>query len=149
MRYRSFENGEIGKKFFFCISVSRPDDVSNPHSQPHFRPKQNITKRTPDAIGQWSTRTQTLLHPPRSEGAAVWGSFLWHQVFSFDGVAEFGDRVLVGDSIRRDIVPAKALGMLVVHAVYGDRNFHEEERDGADFVISGIGDVIGVIGREE
>jgi putative hydrolase of the HAD superfamily len=79
----------------------------------------------------------------------VWGSFLWHQVFSFDGVAEFGDRVLVGDSIRRDIVPAKALGMLVVHAVYGDRNFHEEERDGADFVISGIGDVIGVIGREE
>jgi hypothetical protein len=25
----------------------------------------------------------------QSEGAAVWGSFLGHQVFSFDGVAEY------------------------------------------------------------
>jgi len=41
------------------------------------------------------------------------------------------ETMLVGDSIRRDIVPAKALGMLAVHAVYGDRNFHEGERDGA------------------
>ena len=42
-------------------------------------------------------------------------------------------------------MPAKALGMLAVHAVYGDRNFHEGERDGADFVISGIGVVVGVV----
>ena len=56
------------------------------------------------------------------------------------------ETMLVGDSIRRDIVPAKALGMLTVHAVYGDRNFHEgERRDGADFVIRGIGEVIGVV----
>jgi putative hydrolase of the HAD superfamily len=55
------------------------------------------------------------------------------------------ETMLVGDSIRRDIVPAKALGMLAVHAVYGDRNFHEGERDGADCVIHGIGEVIGVI----
>jgi putative hydrolase of the HAD superfamily len=56
------------------------------------------------------------------------------------------ETMLVGDSIRRDIVPAKALGMLAVHAVYGDRNFHEgEKRDGADCVIRGIGEVIGVI----
>jgi len=55
------------------------------------------------------------------------------------------ESMLVGDSIRRDIVPAKALGMLAVHAVYGDRNFHEGEREGADFVIHGIGEVIGVI----
>ena len=59
------------------------------------------------------------------------------------------ETMLVGDSIRRDIVPAKALGMLAVHAVYGDRNFHEGERDGADFMIHGIGEVVGVIGREE
>jgi len=55
------------------------------------------------------------------------------------------ETMLVGDSIRRDIVPAKALGMLAVHAVYGDRNFHEGEQDGADCVIHGIGEVIGVI----
>ena len=34
------------------------------------------------------------------------------------------ETMLVGDSIRRDIVPAKAPGMPAVHAVYGDRNFH-------------------------
>jgi putative hydrolase of the HAD superfamily len=56
------------------------------------------------------------------------------------------ETMLVGDSIRRDIVPAKALGMLAVHAVYGDRNFHEGvKRDGADYVIRGIGEVIGVV----
>jgi phosphoglycolate phosphatase-like HAD superfamily hydrolase len=44
-------------------------------------------------------------------------------------------------------VPAKALGMLAVHAVYGDRNFHEGEMEGADYVIHGIGEVIGVMGR--
>ena len=60
------------------------------------------------------------------------------------------ETMLVGDSIRRDIVPAKALGMLAVHAVYGDRNFHEGEmRDTADFVISEIREVIGVLEREE
>jgi putative hydrolase of the HAD superfamily len=58
------------------------------------------------------------------------------------------ETMLVGDSIRRDIVPAKALGMLAVHAVYGDRNFHEGERDGADCVIRGIGEVIGVVGGD-
>jgi putative hydrolase of the HAD superfamily len=55
------------------------------------------------------------------------------------------ETMLVGDSIRRDIVPAKALGMLAVHAAYGDRNFHEGEQDGADCVIHGIREVIGVI----
>jgi putative hydrolase of the HAD superfamily len=38
--------------------------------------------------------------------------------------------MLVGESIRRDVIPAKALGMLTVHAVYGDRNFHEREGSG-------------------
>jgi len=57
------------------------------------------------------------------------------------------ETILVGDSIRRDIVPAKALGMFAVHAVYGDRNFHEEEGEGADCVIQGIQEVIGVVGK--
>jgi len=59
------------------------------------------------------------------------------------------ETMLVGDSIRRDIVPAKALGMIAVHAAYGDRNFHEGEQVGADCVIHGIGEVIGVVGKEE
>ena len=57
------------------------------------------------------------------------------------------ETILVGDSIRRDIMPAKALGILAVHAVYGDRNFHEGERDDADYVIHGIQEVIGVVGK--
>jgi len=55
------------------------------------------------------------------------------------------ETMLVGDSIRRDIVPAKELGILTVHAAYGDRNFHEGERDSADYVIYGIREVIGVV----
>ena len=53
------------------------------------------------------------------------------------------ETMLVGDSIRRDIVPAKALGILAVHAVYGDRNFHEGEKDEADYAISDIREGIG------
>ena len=55
------------------------------------------------------------------------------------------ETMLVGDSIRRDIIPAKALGMFTVHAAYGDRNFHEGERDGADHVIYGIQEVVNVV----
>ena len=55
------------------------------------------------------------------------------------------ETMLVGDSICRDIVPAQALGMLAVHAVYGDRNFHEGERDGADYMIQGIQEVMMVM----
>ena len=54
------------------------------------------------------------------------------------------EMILVGDSIRRDIVPAKALGMLTVHAIYGDRNFHDGKKDGADYTISEIGEIIEV-----
>jgi len=53
------------------------------------------------------------------------------------------ETMLVGDCIRRDIVPAKALGILAVHAVYGDRNFHEGETDEADYAISDIQEGIG------
>ena len=55
------------------------------------------------------------------------------------------ETILVGDSIRRDIIPAKELGMLTVHAAYGDRNFHEGEKDEADHVIHGIHEVIGIV----
>jgi len=58
------------------------------------------------------------------------------------------ETMLVGDSIRRDIEPAKALGMLAVHAAYGDRNFHEGERDRADHVIYGIPEVVGIVEKD-
>ncbi|HJK16027.1 MAG TPA: HAD family hydrolase [Methanocorpusculum sp.] len=38
------------------------------------------------------------------------------------------ETVYVGDSIRRDIEPAKALGIAAVYAAYGDRNFFEQNR---------------------
>jgi len=38
--------------------------------------------------------------------------------------------MLVGESIRRDGIPAKAPGMVTVHAVYGDRNFQREREAG-------------------
>ncbi|MDU9376776.1 Phosphoglycolate phosphatase [Methanocorpusculaceae archaeon Sp1] len=38
------------------------------------------------------------------------------------------ETIYVGDSIRRDIEPAKALGLAAVYAAYGDRNFYEPNR---------------------
>ena len=37
------------------------------------------------------------------------------------------EAVFVGDSLRRDIGPASALGMTAIHARYGDRNFFEPQ----------------------
>ena len=39
------------------------------------------------------------------------------------------DAVYVGDSIRRDIEPALAVGLTPVYAQYGDRNFYEARHD--------------------
>lgn len=38
------------------------------------------------------------------------------------------ETVYIGDSIHRDIEPAKALGLATVYAAYGDRNFFESDR---------------------
>lgn len=38
------------------------------------------------------------------------------------------ETVYIGDSIRRDIEPAKALGLATVYAAYGDRNFFEQNK---------------------
>lgn len=46
--------------------------------------------------------------------------------------------IYVGDSIRRDIEPAKKIGMITAHAAYGDRNNHEPKNDSADFVLEDI-----------
>jgi putative hydrolase of the HAD superfamily len=38
------------------------------------------------------------------------------------------EAVYIGDSVRRDIEPAQALGMAAVYAAYGDRNFYDAGR---------------------
>ncbi len=55
------------------------------------------------------------------------------------------EAVLVGDSLRRDIAPAKKLGMVTVYAAYGDRNFLEWKNVEADYVINDIKELIGII----
>jgi putative hydrolase of the HAD superfamily len=53
--------------------------------------------------------------------------------------------LMVGDSLRRDIAPAKRMGMMTAHAVYGDRNFHEERVEQADVILEDISDVLHAI----
>jgi putative hydrolase of the HAD superfamily len=53
--------------------------------------------------------------------------------------------ILVGDSLRRDIDPAKKLGMVTVYAAYGDRNFLEWQSTSADFIIDDIRELIEII----
>jgi putative hydrolase of the HAD superfamily len=53
--------------------------------------------------------------------------------------------ILVGDSLRRDIDPAKNLGMITVYAAYGDRNFLEWHSSSADFIVDDIRELIGII----
>jgi putative hydrolase of the HAD superfamily len=53
--------------------------------------------------------------------------------------------ILVGDSLRRDIDPAKKLGMVTVYAAYGDRNFLEWQSTNADFIVEDIRELIGII----
>jgi len=62
----------------------------------------------------------------------------WNRLRGDGVVISVREAMLVGDSIHRDIVPAKALGMLALHAVYADRNLHEGEKDEADYAISDI-----------
>ncbi|MCK5560567.1 MAG: HAD family hydrolase [Thermoplasmata archaeon] len=58
---------------------------------------------------------------------------------------ELEEAVLVGDSLRRDIEPAKMLGMTTVYAAYGDRNFLEWKNVEADYVINDIRELVGII----
>lgn len=53
-----------------------------------------------------------------------------------------GDILMVGDSIRRDIQPAKKLGMRTALAKYGQ---DEEERGKADYELKDISDVLKIV----
>ncbi len=57
------------------------------------------------------------------------------------------EAVMVGDSLRRDIEAGRRLGMITVYAAYGDRNFFEEKRGKADFVIENAMELIRLLNR--
>jgi putative hydrolase of the HAD superfamily len=53
--------------------------------------------------------------------------------------------LVVGDSLRRDIGPAKRVGMRTAYASHGDRNFHEEGIEKADVILAEIKAVLHVV----
>ncbi|HOT03996.1 MAG TPA: HAD family hydrolase [Methanolinea sp.] len=53
--------------------------------------------------------------------------------------------LMVGDSLRRDIGPAKKLGMMTAYAGYGDRNFLEDRQKKADVTLADIREVLKVV----
>lgn len=53
--------------------------------------------------------------------------------------------LLVGDSLRRDIGPAKQIGIMTAYAGYGDRNFHEVRSERADFTLDRIEDILKIV----
>jgi len=58
---------------------------------------------------------------------------------------EPGEVLMVGDSLRRDIGPAKKIGMMTAYAGYGDRNFLEDREEEADVTLTSIRDVLQVV----
>jgi len=57
------------------------------------------------------------------------------------------ETLLVGDSLRRDIAPAQALGMITAYEAYGDRNVRTGDPPNCrpDFVLEGIGELVGLV----
>jgi putative hydrolase of the HAD superfamily len=54
------------------------------------------------------------------------------------------ETLLVGDSIRRDIAPAKQLGMITAYAKYGDRNIRGRDPPDVrpDYVLGDIRELV-------
>ncbi len=53
--------------------------------------------------------------------------------------------LFIGDSLRRDIEPARKIGMVTAYAAYGDRNVKEDNACRADYCLNDISEVIGVV----
>ncbi|OPY42738.1 MAG: putative HAD-hydrolase [Methanoregulaceae archaeon PtaU1.Bin222] len=67
-------------------------------------------------------------------------------LYALDKMGRHPSEVLmVGDSLRRDIGPAKKIGMLTAYAGYGDRNFLEDREETADVTLADIRDVLRVV----
>jgi putative hydrolase of the HAD superfamily len=57
------------------------------------------------------------------------------------------ETLLVGDSIRRDIAPAQALGMVTAYAAYGDRNIRSRDPPDCrpDIVLGDIRELVALV----
>ena len=57
------------------------------------------------------------------------------------------ETLLVGDSIRRDIAPAKELGMITAYAAYGDRNIRSRDPPDCkpDYILGDIRELVGLV----
>jgi putative hydrolase of the HAD superfamily len=57
------------------------------------------------------------------------------------------ETLLVGDSLRRDIAPAQALGMITACEKYGDRNVQTGDPPNCkpDYVLTTIEEVVGLV----
>ena len=57
------------------------------------------------------------------------------------------ETLLVGDSLRRDIAPAQALGMITAYAKYGDRNVRTADPPTCrpDYVVTTIEEVVELV----
>jgi len=54
--------------------------------------------------------------------------------------------LFIGDSLRRDIAPAKKIGMMTAHAAYGDRNDHDRDfLFEPDYTLNHISEVLKII----
>ncbi len=72
---------------------------------------------------------------------------VFYQALSSTGLR--AEEVLfVGDSLRRDIEPAKKAGMITAYALYGDRNINETYHVEADYILNNIRDIFSVEGIE-
>lgn len=54
--------------------------------------------------------------------------------------------LFVGDSLRRDIEPARKVDMVTAYASYGDRNIDEPYYAKADYILNNIRDILNVKG---
>lgn len=56
------------------------------------------------------------------------------------------ESMYIGDSLRRDIAPAKKIGMVTAYAAYGDRNEHDRDFFfEPDYKLNHIGEIIDII----
>ncbi len=59
------------------------------------------------------------------------------------------ETIVVGDSMRRDILPGCRLGMVTAYAAYGDRSFTAAESHAADFVLRSPAELCRIVRARE
>jgi putative hydrolase of the HAD superfamily len=59
------------------------------------------------------------------------------------------EAVMIGDRISRDVNTAKKLGIHTIYARYGDENPPEKGKSGAEFEISDIKEILGLVNKSD